>query len=367
MTVLVEDDGDPRLAPVGVHDQLQAGKIELSEQRYGLIPVVSSTRIGELVAQDLDYRIRQVSSRYRNPKNAPDPFEAQVLDRFLDKPHLREHFAVTDQDGEPVFRYLRPFTADESCLVCHGKPEEAPAFIRRLFPQDQDQAYNYRIGEVIGAASVTIPMARLQAELERGLRNELITTGGIFLALVTCLGLLVRLAVTGPLGQFAAAMEKIARTGRFDQKLPRRGSDEVGTLIDGYNEMVDHLREKTRHLEESENRFRTLTETARDGIVSFLANGQIILFNGQAQRMFGYSQAEALGESVQKLVHPECASIHQGGVEDYLAENAQELTKKVQRIPARRRDGALFYVELSLSVAESDGHRFYTAILREVG
>lgn len=349
-----------------ISSQLQIGDIDLSEERYGLIPVVASTRIGALVATDLDYHIRQVSNRYRNPKNASDPFESKVLEEFIANPYLREYYTITEEGGELVFRYLQPFTAEESCLQCHGDPAQAPAYIKKLFPQEKDQAYNYRIGEIIGAASVSIPMARLQEQIEANLRNELVTTGGIFLALVTCLGILVRVAVTRPLGRFASAISNIIRTSRFEEKLPPRGRDEIGNLIDSFNDMIDHLREKTEHLEESERRFRILTETARDAIVSFLGNGQIILFNREAQRMFGYSKPEILGENIERLIDRNCPSLQKQGVERYLQERGKMLMSKVQTIEALRRDGSGVRLELSLSVAESDGHQFYTAILREV-
>jgi len=346
-------------------DQLQIGDVKLSEPRYGLIPVVASTRIGELVAQDLDYTIRQVSDRYRNPKNAPDAFEAEALQKFYATPSLKEVYAITSLHGAPVFRYMQPFRAEQSCLECHGDPADAPEFIKKLFPQEQDQAYNYRIGEVRGAASVTIPMAKLSEQIFANVRNDLLYTGGIFLALIACLGLLIRMAVTGPLTRLGHGIREIVQTGRFEEKIPRRGRDEIGALIDGFNEMMDHLQEKGRHLEESEKRFRILTETARDGILSFLSTGQIILFNREAERMFGYSKREALGMAVDRLVHEECRELHALGVEAYLKEHAGELVRSSHRVPARRRDGALLHLELSLSVAESDGHLFYTAILRE--
>jgi len=346
-----------------ISSQLQAGDVELSVERYGLIPVVASTRIGALVAKDLDYRIRQISNRYRNPKNAPDPFEAKVLDRFIENPYMEEHQAIAQIDGEPVFRYLRSFTVEESCLECHGDPKQAPDYIKKLFPEESDQAYYYKIGEVIGAASVTIPMSRLQAQLWKNVRNELIATGIIFLALVTSLGILVRVAVTRPIGRLAEALSNIVRTGRFEEKLETRSHDEIGVLTGAFNEMIDRLKEQTEHLEESERRFRT--ETARDGIVSFLSSGQIILFNQEAQRLFGYSKAEILGENVDKLIHPECNAVHEQGIESYLKDNVPELMRNIQPIKACRRDGTLLRLELSLSVAESDGHRFYTAIVRE--
>jgi PAS domain S-box-containing protein len=344
--------------------QLKDGKVQLSPERYGLIPVVASNRIGQLVAKDLDYRIHQVSDRYRNPQNAPDAFEARVLKQFRSTPGLREEYAITKVAGEPVFRYLQAFSADTSCLECHGRPEDAPRFIKTLFPPDKDQAYHYRIGEVIGAASVTIPMDRLERRVAANLRRDLLYSGGIFLALITCLGLLTRLAITRPLAHLGDVIGAIIRTGRFEEKITRKSRDEIGVLIDGFNELTDHLGEKTRHLEESEQRFRLLTETARDVIVSFLPNGQIILFNRQAERVFGYSKREILGVSLTRLLHEDCPEPPGEDVESYLATHAERLASEIRTIFCRRRDGSRLPLELSLSVAESDGHRFYTAILR---
>jgi PAS domain S-box-containing protein len=347
-------------------NELLAGQVPLSRERYGLIPVVASNRIGEQVGQDLGYRVRQVSERYRNARNAPDAFEQQVLQMFYGDSQAREYHAIDRMAGEPVFRYLRAFVADRSCLECHGDPAHAPDFLKELFPVEEDQAYGYRLGEVIGAASVTIPMASLRQQLEASLRFELLTAGGIFLALILFLGLLTRYSVVRPLERIALVIGEIVRTGRFEQKLPERGKDEIGRLVIAFNEMIDHMRESTSHLEESERRFRILTDTAYDGIISFLANGQIILFNRQAERMFGYSKVEALGMTIDRLIHPDCRSLHEQGIESYLRQEEERLVGRITRISGRRRDGNPLVLDLSLAVAQSDGHSFYTAIVRQV-
>jgi len=344
--------------------ELLAGDVSLSLERYGLIPVVASQRIGARVGDDVDYRIRQVSRRFRNAKNAPDPFESAALEQFFADPNHIEEYRIIEEQGEQVFRYLRPFVADQSCLQCHGDPADAPEFLKQLFPPESDQAYNYQIGQVIGAASVTIPMQSLSRQLETGLRNSLLVLGAMFLVLVTCLGLLLRLTVTEPLGRLGRVIAEIVRTGRYEQPLPERGNDEIGRLINGFNEMMAQIQENTEQLEESDRRFRALTETARDGIVTFLAKGQIILFNREAERLFGYSKAEAFGISVAELVHESCRELHEGGVEAYLEQHAERLLREIRTIPCRRRDGSPLDLELTLSAAESDGHRFYTAILR---
>ncbi len=348
-----------------VSSQLQSGGVDLTRERYGLIPQVVSTRLGGLVAEDLGYSIRQISDRYRNPQNAPDPSESVMLQQFYRDRSLQETYRVTYLDENPTFRYLHPFIVEESCLVCHGEPDAAPAFIDEMFPDPTEQSFHYRIGEVIGAVSISIPMGKLQAQIQKKVRTDLIYLGGVLLALVLCLGLLIRVAVTAPLGRLGVVIRDIVRTGRFEKPIPRRGRDEIGTLIDGFNEMIVRLGEKAEHLEESEKRFRVLTETARDGIISFLGNGQIILFNRQAERMFGYSKREVLGVSVERLIHEDCAEFHGVGVEAYLKSNAAQLVRKLHKFPGRRRDGTIQRLELSLAVAESEGHLFYTAIVRE--
>ncbi len=111
------------------------GRVVLSEERYGLIPVVASNRIGVLVGEDIGYRIRQVSDRYRNSKNAADSFEVRMLEKFRSDPNRVEGYEITDLEGERVFRYLHSFTADDSCLECHGDPAAAPTTSSGFFPK----------------------------------------------------------------------------------------------------------------------------------------------------------------------------------------------------------------------------------------
>lgn len=349
-----------------VSDQLKRGEVGLSAERYGLIPVVASNRIGELVAKDLGYSIRQVSSRFRNPKNAPDEFEALMLQNFLSRPQLKEDFVLTQMGEAAVFRYMQPFRVEESCLLCHGNPEDAPEFIRDLFPDSRDKSYHYQMGQVIGAASVTIPVDNLQEQILANFRRDLLFSGGIFLALILALGLLTRVTVLLPLGRLGSAIAEIVRTGRFEEKIPsRRGRDEIETLIGGFNEMIDTLGVKSRELKESEHRYRVLTETARDSIISFLGNGQIILFNRESERMFGYSKREVLGVSVRELIHEDCEALKDSDVETYLSREATRIMREIFQVQGKRRDGRRLELEVSLSVADSEGHLFYTAILRE--
>jgi PAS domain S-box-containing protein len=345
--------------------QLEQGQVELSADRYGMIPVVAANRIGQLVAKDLDYTIRHTSLRYRNPQNAPDSFEITALEQFQKNPALTEIAAITEWQNQTVFRYLHSAQADKSCMTCHGDPTAAPAFLREIFPVDQDQAYHYQLDQVIGAVSVIIPMQRLEAQMTANLRSNLTIMGGIFLALTICLGLLTRQTVLQPLRRLASSIGEITRTGRFTEQLPNRAGGEIGQLIDGFNDMMTHIDEKTANLEESEQRFRLLTELARDAIIAFVPAGQIFLFNHQAERMFGYSQRELLGAPIDRLLHEECDGL-QTSVAETLAGANDAWLSELHRIAGRRCDGTRIDLEVSVAIIETGERPFYTAILRQM-
>jgi len=342
------------------------GNVELNRERFGLIPVVASTRIALLAAEDAGFSVRQVSARYRNPENQPDEFEARALEAFGQRNPREEYFAVAEFERTSVLRYVKPFLVNESCLECHGDPEQAPRFIRELYPPETDQAYHYQLGEVIGAASVLIPMSRLEAQIEDNVKQALLFTAMALVVLVVCLSLLTRLAITRPLSRLGEALAEIKQTGRYAKTIPFRNNDEIGTLISGFNEMNEALQEKTEGLEDSEKRYRMLTETSRDGIISFLPTGQMILFNRRAEQMFACARVDVLGESVIRLVHRDCEQVHAIGIEAYLEKHGAQLIEEVVEVPVQRLDGSSFKVELALSQISEDDYRFFTATIRPV-
>jgi PAS domain S-box-containing protein len=89
-----------------------------------------------------------------------------------------------------------------------------------------------------------------------------------------------------------------------DRQVPTHGSAEATTMATAFNEMTSHLRhwheqaeERARRLETSYERFHSVTESARDGIVSTNAQGSITFWNRSAAAILGYDEADALGTS----------------------------------------------------------------------
>lgn len=331
------------------------------DNNYGLVPQVVATQVARRITQGSPYYVRQVSLRYRNPDNRPDEYEAQMLKKFVGR-QVQETSTVTTASGKKVFRYMLSMAAEKSCLECHGSYDAAPAFVRARFPRGH-YSYNYQLGEVIGAVSVTIPLVDLYREIGVNLEIDLLSRGFVFFLIIVVMGVLIRRSIINPVALLSATIIDVTRTGNFSERLPPRGNDEIGKLIGAFNDMMEELDRKTLQSRESEERYRNFIEMARSAVLTFLEDGKIVISNQRAEELFGLSRQALLGESIYSfLVDGEgvrkgiAAWLHDGTGRVVGATTLQQVTD---------RQGHLAVVEMALSASKADHRTMFTAILRE--
>jgi two-component system sensor kinase FixL len=105
--------------------------------------------------------------------------------------------------------------------------------------------------------------------------------------------------------------------------------------------------------------------SASDALVTIDENHVIVGFNQEAERMFGYSRDEALGQDLKLIVPPPFKEVHGDYVKRYLATREAHVLGRQRRITALRRDGQEFPLSISFSVAEILGRLYFTAIMRD--
>jgi two-component system nitrogen regulation sensor histidine kinase NtrY len=130
----------------------------------------------------------------------------------------------------------------------------------------------------------------------------------------TWFGLYLARGITGPIEQLAEATREVA-AGNLGYKVQARADDEIGVLVDSFNHMTDDLSRSKRQLEEAyldlqdkhtelEDRRRyieTVLEAITTGVASFDALGRLTTINRAAARMFGISEASAVGRLLEEL------------------------------------------------------------------
>jgi PAS domain S-box-containing protein len=79
--------------------------------------------------------------------------------------------------------------------------------------------------------------------------------------------------------------------------------------------------------------------------------GRVVEFNGAAEEIFGYGRAEAVGAKMEDLIIPDhLKAAHEAGMNRYLTTGERRVIGKGRvQLEARRKDGSLFPVELSIS------------------
>jgi len=125
-------------------------------------PAFMTREISELAVKNSVYRFHITSLNPINPGNTPDDWEQGVLGYF-ERGDLRERDEIMPINGASYFRYMAPLKAEEACLKCHA-------------------VQGYRLGDVRGGLSVSIPMEGYHAAERKRAHSSLLVFLGIGLA-----------------------------------------------------------------------------------------------------------------------------------------------------------------------------------------
>jgi len=126
------------------------------------------------------------------------------------------------------------------------------------------------------------------------------------------------------------------------------------------------LARQTARLVESEARFRGVLDAAVDAVITIDARGIMNTFNSHAERMFGYTVEEVVGRNVSMLMPSPYREQHDGHLARYLGTGERKVLGTSREVLARRKDGATFPADLSLSEVVLPGRRMFTGSIRDI-
>jgi two-component system sensor kinase FixL len=126
--------------------------------------------------------------------------------------------------------------------------------------------------------------------------------------------------------------------------------------------LVCHLQE----LRQKQEINTGIISSATDGLVTIDEDHVIIGYNQGAEKMFGYSRKEALGQDLKLIVPPPYKEFHRSYLQRYLATREAHVLGKQRRLTGQRRDGRAFPLSISFSVVEIHGNLYFTAIMRDI-
>ena len=153
----------------------------------------------------------------------------------------------------------------------------------------------------------------------------------------------------------------------YDARLSSTIARSAERLQQANQELEQRVAERTRTLAREEARKDAILRGALDCIISMDAQGRIVEFNAAAEATFGYTRNEVIGRMLAQTIIPErYRGAHAAGLVRYLATGDTKVVGKRVEIPAQRRSGEEFPVELAITVVKVEGEHIFTAYLRDI-
>ncbi|MDI6793446.1 MAG: PAS domain S-box protein [bacterium] len=291
-------------------------------------------------------------------------FETELEERvntIINNLAYNSEYGLLVGDGEALSRLLEGVTREkdiayarienkEGKVVAQSGKERAepikaftiPVVTKLLAEEKEGLGIISEVGEkgkeeIIGTVRVGVSLSWLSQKIAR--IKKAIFSVMILVILLSSLGALsgVRFLVTRPLRQLISGIEKTGR-GDLSQRVELKTRDEMGELADSFNKMAEDLsktlvsrdslekqvEERTAELSisnrllkeevaerkqaqealyQSEQRYRNLIETARDGIFTLSEDGRITSMNSFFETLTGWPKDKWIGKQFSSLLH----------------------------------------------------------------
>lgn len=241
-----------------------------------------------------------------NPINAPDEWERAAYTQL--QQGAEEVTGVSEMNGAPYLRLIRPLMMGQECLKCHTHQ-------------------GFQEGDFSGGVSVSVALAPIEQ---------------LFIEENTVLiGAHLTFWLLGIAGIFFGKMLLAGRVAERERAYAA--------------------------LAENEQRTRAIVSSSLDAIITIDAEGMITGWNGQAEMIFGWTASEVMGRPITTTIIPErYRDAHEHGVARALQNGWGEMLNRRVEITALGRDGVEIPIELSIAATTIDGKPTFSAFLRDI-
>lgn len=219
---------------------------------------------------EIRYGIRGhiTSLKHFRPETGPDGWEKVALKKF--EKGVKEVFDYAEIDGKPYFRFMAPMITKRDCLKCHGHQ-------------------GYKVGDVRGGVSVSVPMAPYLANQRRqtisySISFILLWLSGFLGILFTSRGLKHRISERD-----RAEAELKKAHDKLEQRVAERTTELTKANIQLKNEIVER-KQAEEALRDSEQFANKVLESSLNGLYIFDLEKQAnVYINSQYTELTGYT------------------------------------------------------------------------------
>ena len=270
-----------------VREILRPAMFDLLPHDAFVLEAMSTSYVTRKVMSDLNmageqFSFRRVALSPRNPKYEANALERQFIAYFQAHPESPQVTRYITSGGEEYLVMARPAVFDQSCLACHGNPEDAPRVMLERY--GRERGFGRTEGEIAGLDSVIIPVEREAAAIHRiSMGFILVFAGGTLIIFMVNHFFFDRILAAN-IGRLASLMRSRFpdEAGQTLDKSNTGSGDEIEDMQRGLEHFADHLQATRAQLSDYaanlESKVRERTALARQEAEARLSDVRLFLY-----------------------------------------------------------------------------------------
>jgi two-component system phosphate regulon sensor histidine kinase PhoR len=155
-------------------------------------------------------------------------------------------------------------------------------------------------GMVVGIARVALPLTAVENSVNRAALTIALAIGLTTLLVIIAAALIARM-ITHPLREITRAAEAVSN-GHLDQHIVPRSGDEIGRLGRAFNGMASSLKSTMTTIADDKTRLVAILSSLTDGVVLTDAQGNVVVVNPAAEKLFAFDGARLTGRPLIEAV-----------------------------------------------------------------
>ncbi len=162
------------------------------------------------------------------------------------------------------------------------------------------------------------------------------------------------------------ALENEERTLLFNLIKQENEAGELHGILAIGQDLTD-LRNSEKQLKQNESLLHSIVDHSADGFITIDENGIIQSFSSGAEKSFGYSSDETIGQNINLLMPEPYRSEHGNYISNYLVTGTAKVVGKPPReFMAQKKDGTVFPVEVAVREMYQDYRRLFVGIVHDI-
>ena len=196
-----------------------------------------------------EYTYKEATLNPTNPINRTTDWEASVVDYFRNNAEAKDLVGERFTATGPSLYMARPIQVQKpACLTCHGRIQDAPKTMTDRY--GTANGFGWKMDEIVGTQIVSVPMSVPLARAKETFFTFMIALGGVFLAIMVILNLLLESLVIRPITQMSKLAYEASMNNLDVEEFSAKGKDEISSLGDSFNRMRRSLVNAMKMLDE---------------------------------------------------------------------------------------------------------------------